>query len=550
MEENNVNCSKLTFKECETAILRMQVKAAQTKIAKRELSSDKMQNIIKIAEDFIKNNDVICYGGTAINNILPKKAQFYDRTVDMADYDFFTTDGLKCAKDLADIFFKNGYTDIEAKSAQHKETYKVFVNFISVADISTVPKSIYDSLKKNAIVIDNIYYVPPNFLRMAIYVELSRPAGYTDRWEKLVPRLQLLNEHYPIKANNCHLNNTNKLLNTNEDVNEVIFHTLVDENVVFFGGAAISQYLSSKKGNKLEKEDKSDDLDEDDSNDLDEDNSNDSNDSTDLKNGKNGKKGKKVVNGNHYNVNATDVYVLARNPLKTANAVIDALKKININAEKIYQDAIGDIIPERYDIKIKKVVVASIYKPIACHSYNVINMDGKKVFIATIETMLSFYLAFLYINNPYEVSEKMLCMSKDLLDLQEKHKLDQKGIFKRYTITCYGHQPSQQEMREEKAKMYEKLKHKIGTLEYNKWFYNYKPSKVMSNKTMNNKTMNNKQNYLKNNNNKYVQNNQNEDEDEDEDENKQNKPKKTRKARKKKYTFVNPYDTRKKHKFW
>jgi hypothetical protein len=350
MEESNVNCSKLTFTECETAILRMQVKAAQTKIAKRELASEKMQNIIKIAEDFIKNNDVICYGGTAINNILPKDAQFYDRTVDMADYDFFTTDGLKCAKDLADIFLKNGYTDIEAKSAQHKETYKVFVNFISVADISTLPKGIYDSLKKNAIVIDNIYYVPPNFLRMAIYVELSRPAGYTDRWEKLVPRLQLLNEHYPIEANNCHLNNINKLLNTNEDINDVIYNTLVDENVVFFGGVAISQYLSSKKGNKLNKEDKN--LDKKDKN-LDKKDKN-----LDKKDKNLNKGNKKLDKGNNYNANVTDVYVLARNPLKTANAVVTALKNININAEKIYQDAIGDIIPERYDIKIKKVVVA------------------------------------------------------------------------------------------------------------------------------------------------------------------------------------------------
>jgi hypothetical protein len=522
MEETTVNCSKLTFKECETAILRMQVSAAQTKIDKRELASFKMQNIIKIAEDFIKNNDVICYGGTAINNILPKNAQFYDRTVDMADYDFFTTDGLKCAKDLADIFFKNGYRDIEAKSAQHKETYKVFVNFISVADISTLPKSIYDSLKKNAIVIDNIYYVPPNFLRMAIYVELSRPAGYTDRWEKLVPRLQLLNEHFPIEANNCHLNNINKnKLNTNEDIHDVIYNTLVDENVVFFGGVAISQYLNSKKGNKSKKEDKK----------LDKGYKLDSSNN-----------GKKIVKGNINNYNVTDVYVLARNPPKTANAVIDALKNINVNAEKIYQDAIGDIIPERYDIKIKKVVVASIYKPIACHSYNVINIDGKKVFIATIETMLSFYLAFLYINNPYEVSEKMLCMSKDLLDLQEKHKLDQKGIFKRYTITCYGHQPSQQEMREEKAKMYEKLKDKIGTPEYNKWFYNYKPSKVI----------NNKQNYVKNN--KDFKKDGYPEKEKDgypkKDGYPEKKPKKTRRIRKKKHTFVNPYDTRKKRKFW
>jgi hypothetical protein len=125
-------------------------------------------------------------------------------------------------------------------------------------------------------------------------------------------------------------------------------------------------------------------------------------------------------------------------------------------------------------------------------------------------------------------------MSKILLDLQDKHKLDQKGIFKRYTITCYGHQQSQREMREEKAKMYEMLKNKIGTLEYNKWFYNYKPNKqkqiLNSKKHLNNQTKTViKMDLIKE---KVI------------------KPKKTKSNRKKKNAFVNPYDTRKKRKFW
>jgi hypothetical protein len=473
------------------------------------LSSEQIQNIIQITEDFIKSNDVICYGGTAINNILPKNAQFYDRTTDMADYDFFTTDGLKHATELANIFFKNGYQDIEAKSAQHKETYKVFVNFIPVADISTIPKSIYDSLKKNAITIDNVYYVPPNFLRMSIYVELSRPAGDTDRWEKLTNRLELLNKHFPIEALNCknkNIHSSNSYFSQNTEksnsVNDIIRNTLINQHVVFFGAIAISQY-----SNFMTKTQKSEN-------------------------------------------NISDFYVLAHNPLSTANSVLDELKKNNFPAEKIYQNAIGDIIPEHYIIKVKKMLVASIYKPIACHSYNSINIDGKKVFIATIETMLSFYLAFLYINNPYEISEKMLCLSKTLLDLQEKHKLDQKGIFKRYTITCYGHQTSQREMREEKANMYEKLKNKIGTLEYNKWFYNYKPNK--QNQILNSKKLLKPKYNLENDENKPHVKNKLYDENEPHDEkiNPIQKPKKTKKTKKTKKKFVNPYDTRKKRKFW
>ena len=152
------DCSKLSLKECESAILSMQIKEGQTKVSKRILASETMQKMIKIAEDFIKNNDVICYGGTAINNILPKDAQFYDRTVDMADYDFFTTNALEDAKELADIYHKNGLTDVEAKSGVHVGTYKVFVNYIPVADITDLAKPIFRTMKKDALRVNGILY--------------------------------------------------------------------------------------------------------------------------------------------------------------------------------------------------------------------------------------------------------------------------------------------------------------------------------------------------------------------------------------------------------
>ncbi len=36
----------------------------------------KTMEIIKLVENFISDNDLICYGGIAINNILPIKARF------------------------------------------------------------------------------------------------------------------------------------------------------------------------------------------------------------------------------------------------------------------------------------------------------------------------------------------------------------------------------------------------------------------------------------------------------------------------------------------
>jgi hypothetical protein len=118
MKEKNV-CKGLHFADCELAILRMAVDKAEEKIGKRIVNSDDIKNIIKIVEDFIKKKNLICYGGTAINNILPSEDQFYNKDAEIPDYDFFTPNALQDAKELADIYYKSGFTDVEAKSGNH-----------------------------------------------------------------------------------------------------------------------------------------------------------------------------------------------------------------------------------------------------------------------------------------------------------------------------------------------------------------------------------------------------------------------------------------------
>ena len=79
----------------------------------------------------------------AINNILPKKDQFYNKDIEIPDYDFFSPNALKDAKDLADIYVDAGFTEVEAKAGQHFGTYKVFVNFVGIADITSIPKELF-----------------------------------------------------------------------------------------------------------------------------------------------------------------------------------------------------------------------------------------------------------------------------------------------------------------------------------------------------------------------------------------------------------------------
>ena len=250
MKQKNV-CNGLKFSDCELLILRMAVDKAETKIGKRIVTSDDVKKIISIVEDFLKKKSLICYGGTAINNILPQEDQFYNKDVEIPDYDFFTPNALEDAKELADIYYKKGFTDVEAKSGQHHGTYKVFVNYIPVADITQTPKEIYSTLKKDSIRVAGILYAPPNFLRMSMYLELSRPAGDVSRWEKVLKRLTVLNKNYPVTDINCNKVSFQREMTNEADEDKIyenVKNTLINQGVVFFGGFAntlYSQYMEA-----------------------------------------------------------------------------------------------------------------------------------------------------------------------------------------------------------------------------------------------------------------------------------------------------------------
>lgn len=434
--KQTVKCDKsLTFQECELAILRSAVDLAETKMGKRLVNTPEVQDMIQIVEDFLKQKSLICYGGVAIDALLPEQDKIYDKDVEVSDYDFYSPNALEDAKELADIYAKKGYTEVEAKAGAHKGTFKVFCNFMGVADITYIPPELFKALKKEAVRVKGILYCPANFLKMAMYLELSRPAGQIDRFEKVFKRLNLLNKYYPLKTVDCHNIDYQREMNDishEDDIYKVVRDTFINQGVVFFGGYAInlySRYMPKGLQHKVE--------------------------------------------------NIPDFDVLSNDPETTCEIIEERLADIGIQKVKIVKhEPVGEIIPEHYEIIVDKDSVAFVYKPIACHSYNVINISGQKVKVATIDTMLNFYLAFLYADREYynEFADRTLCMAKFLFDVQQKNRLEQKGLLRRFSITCYGHQESVSEMREHKNKIYSELKSKKGTKEFDEWFLNYKPA--------------------------------------------------------------------------
>jgi hypothetical protein len=153
---------------------------------------------LTIVERTIRNKRLVVYGGTALNAILPKKVQFYDPEYDLPDWDFFSDNPIPIAMDIADKVLSKTGSDSSVTTAAHEGTYKVFANGQAIADITYVPKNVLKMLREYSIVKDGIHYTGPEYLRMGAYLELSRPLGQPERWDKVMRRISLLNREYPV----------------------------------------------------------------------------------------------------------------------------------------------------------------------------------------------------------------------------------------------------------------------------------------------------------------------------------------------------------------
>jgi hypothetical protein len=248
-----------------------------------------------------------------------------------------------------------------------------------------------------------------------------------------------------------------------------------------------------------------------------------------------------------------DFDVLSEEPEMTAEVLKERLLEIGAKHVKITKiQGLGEIISSHYDVTVGSDTVAMIYEPLACHSYNVITQDNDEIYVATIDTMLSFYLAFLYVDdNAHNYDpDRVMCMSHYLFAVQQHNRLNQKGVLKRFSLNCIGHQETIEDMRALKSVKFTELKNKKTSKEYEDWFLRYRPIDMKNkgdNKKEDNKRGDNKKEDNKKEDNK-KEDNKREDTEETEEPNenakknnkynKYNKNMENKKTRKKKgYTF-------------
>jgi hypothetical protein len=269
-----------------------------------------------------------------------------------------------------------------------------------------------------------------------MYVELSRPMGDVSRWEKVLKRIILLNKNYPLKGIFCDKQDFQRkyegLQDDQNKIYEIARTSFINQGVVFFGGYAstlYSKYMPYKERKQVS--------------------------------------------------NFPDFDVLSENPESCATILKEQLQYEGYKDIKIFKKKpIGEYVDVHYEIIVNNDVIAFVYKPTACHSYNLININGQKIKVASIDTILSFYLIFIYANRPYYDENRLLCIAEYLFKVQLKNRLKQKGLLRRFSVLCYGKQKTLEDMREEKAKLYSKVKTKELSRDsklYNMNFFRYIP---------------------------------------------------------------------------
>ena len=399
------------------------IKKAQNIVDYEVAHDPKVREVLQIVKEFIQAKRVLCYGGTAINNLLPKEDKIYDPNYDVPDYDFYSERPQIHALELADIFYSRGFRNIEVKPGAHLMTFKVFVDYTGMADITYLETPVFKHLWDEEIIKGGIHYVSPNFLRMSMYLELSRPRGDVSRWEKVYKRLMLLNKHYPV---GCKSNPERGYITLGDIQRNGIEKLLMTKNIVLLGIHALD--LHSKLRN---------------------------------------------------NTWQTPIDVLADDMSEAINQFMNVLgDDIDVQERPAY----AELLPAHVDILDKKGdLIVRVFKTFACHSYHLLQ-NGLRV--ASIPTLLQFFFAFVYadahfIEGGYD-QDRVICICQRLMDLAASTK----RRFELLTpLDCLGHQDTLTEIKKNKSDLFEKTPKKSN--EFLRLFFAYKPGTL--NKTQKNR---------------------------------------------------------------
>jgi len=368
------------------------VDQASKRIKYDSAHDEEILHALTVVEEFIKRKKRVCYGGTAMNAILPESKKFYDPEYDLPDYDFYTPDVDGDVEELVSVLNKEGFKDVYHKIGMHEGTKKILVNFVPIADISLIEPELFSVLLRRSILKDGMHYTDENILRMMMYLELSRPKGDVDRWPKVFERLQLINQLFPIRGCSKTPEQKGRIPFT---IRSTILNYIVEWQRILCNGPVIPLYKQGiKKQNAVFR----------------------------------------IQEGGA---------VLFTSP----DPKIDAMtlkKNLGESSIKILRHrARGEIVPERFELALHGNTLCVIVQETACHSYYPLPLaDGRKIYVGSLEFLITLYLSLSIFTTHSDdiLGKSVLCQVNQFIQLSEENSRAKKSQFTPFALQCRGHQ--------------------------------------------------------------------------------------------------------------
>ena len=351
---------------------------------------------LDIVEDFIRKKKRVCYGGTAINAILPASLQFYDPEADLPDYDFFTPDPEEDVKLLVKQLQDAGFTEINQRFGVHEGTFKILVNYVPIADCTHLDKTLYKIILERAIRKSGIYYCDPEFLKMMMYLELSRPRGEVERWTKVYERLLLLNHAFPMKPKCKELPRAPDI---DSEVRESLLGFLMENKRIFLGAEIAALYSFSLRTKQFH-----------------------------------------PPRIQWFLRNGGAVVFLSPQILQDSLSIRNLLGKEITEVEVV--KGVQDMIPDRVYIRHQKRLVAILLEEKACHSFNTIDLHNqKKILVASPDTLITLYLMLhIFTKDEVRLGYSLECLCQRLIEISREMRKQRKPYFPSFSISCSGYQ--------------------------------------------------------------------------------------------------------------
>jgi len=367
------------------------VDQAKLRIDLDSAKNPELRRAISLVEVFLRKRGRVCYGGQAINAQLPQKDQFYDSNRSLPDYDFFTPDAEKDTDELIQILKNSGYTEISKRIGIHDGTIKIYVNYTAIADISQMIPEFFKVIYENSVIVSGIHYADPIFLRMLMFLELSRPRGQVERWDKVFYRLSLLDKAHPL----IKCDNDPRIYESREaeKARPTIIRYMIGNNRVFMGADIASLYKKNAVKTRRDF----------------------------------------LLRGS-----APVVFL-------SPNAELDA-NKLSVDTASVKNDILGyqNILPAMISLSVNKKIICLIIQEEACHSIVTIPLTkGRQLKMASLDTILTFLIGLYYRpQNFLMTQESLLCWIREFIDLSYRYKTRPTKLFPAFPIECSGYQTS------------------------------------------------------------------------------------------------------------